>query len=79
MFGASHTHSSEMYEFGSRWVDRLSCVYTVMGVMVVGILVGVAPYFSPPIRCWTPAHFTQDHTDYVQAVSVNISTRSFHM
>ena len=51
------------------FMDRLSCVYTGMGVMVVGILVGVAPYFSPPIRCWCPAQFTDSHVNYVETVS----------
>ncbi len=47
--------------------DRLSSKYTVILLVVFGIVVSVGIWVGDPIKCWTPKHFTDNHDKFTNS------------
>ncbi len=52
------------------FVSRLHGVYTVILFCLLAVLHVVMKtlYFGTPIACWSPPHFTMEHTIYLHKV-----------
>lgn len=44
--------------------DRLNHQYTTTMLVIFAFVVSTKQYVGEPIRCWSPAHFTENHDEY---------------
>ena len=56
--------------------DRLNYRYTVGLLILFSIILTTRQYGSEVIKCWVPAHFTNNYEQYVSHIWLNFKTRT---